>query len=352
MTTTPGTTTIPNPARELKRLMNAIADGEALGDQGMQDALDLLMSGIAPPVAMGAFLMGLRLRGETIDEVTGAAKFMRSRMTTVDAPPHAIDIVGTGGDSRGTYNVSTAAALVAAGAGVIVAKHGNRAVTSLSGASDVLSALGVKLDVPPVVVSRAIADAGVGFLWAPLYHPAMKAWAPVRADLGLRTILNLLGPLCNPAEVTRQVLGVYDRKLVQPIAEVLRKLGSEHAWVVHGADGMDELTTTGATHVAELKNGTIRTFDLTPEDAGLSRSDIAALKGGDAATNAAAIHTLLQGEPSAYRDIVLLNTAAALIVAGKVSDLRDGIEKAAAAIDSGQAARALDRLVAVTNDET
>jgi anthranilate phosphoribosyltransferase len=352
VTTTPGTTTIPNPARELKRLMNAIADGEALGDQGMQDALDLLMSGIAPPVAMGAFLMGLRLRGETIDEVTGAAKFMRSRMTTVDAPPHAIDIVGTGGDSRGTYNVSTAAALVAAGAGVIVAKHGNRAVTSLSGASDVLSALGVKLDVPPVVVSRAIADAGVGFLWAPLYHPAMKAWAPVRADLGLRTILNLLGPLCNPAEVTRQVLGVYDRKLVQPIAEVLRKLGSEHAWVVHGADGMDELTTTGATHVAELKNGTIRTFDLTPEDAGLPRSDIAALKGGDAATNAAAIHTLLQGEPSAYRDIVLLNTAAALIVAGKVSDLRDGIEKAAAAIDSGQAARALDRLVAVTNDET
>lgn len=352
MTTTPSTTTIPNPARELKRLMNAIADGEALGDQGMQDALDLLMSGIAPPVAMGAFLMGLRLRGETIDEVTGAAKFMRSRMTTVDAPPHAIDIVGTGGDSRGTYNVSTAAALVAAGAGVIVAKHGNRAVTSLSGASDVLSALGVKLDVPPVVVSRAIADAGVGFLWAPLYHPAMKAWAPVRADLGLRTILNLLGPLCNPAEVTRQVLGVYDRKLVQPIAEVLRKLGSEHAWVVHGADGMDELTTTGATHVAELKNGTIRTFDLTPEDAGLPRSDIAALKGGDAATNAAAIHTLLQGEPSAYRDIVLLNTAAALIVAGKVSDLRDGIEKAAAAIDSGQAARALDRLVAVTNDET
>jgi len=352
VTTTPSTTTIPNPARELKRLMNAIADGEALGDQGMQDALDLLMSGIAPPVAMGAFLMGLRLRGETIDEVTGAAKFMRSRMTTVDAPPHAIDIVGTGGDSRGTYNVSTAAALVAAGAGVIVAKHGNRAVTSLSGASDVLSALGVKLDVPPVVVSRAIADAGVGFLWAPLYHPAMKAWAPVRADLGLRTILNLLGPLCNPAEVTRQVLGVYDRKLVQPIAEVLRKLGSEHAWVVHGADGMDELTTTGATHVAELKNGTIRTFDLTPEDAGLPRSDIAALKGGDAATNAAAIHTLLQGEPSAYRDIVLLNTAAALIVAGKVSDLRDGIEKAAAAIDSGQAARALDRLVAVTNDET
>lgn len=350
MTTTPVTTTVANPARELKRLMNRVADGETLGDEGMQHALDLLMSGVAPPVAMGAFLMGLRLRGETTDEITGAAKFMRSRMTTVDAPPGAIDIVGTGGDSRGTYNVSTAAALVAAGAGAVVAKHGNRAVTSLSGASDVLAALGVKLDVPPVVVSRAISDACVGFLWAPLYHPALKAWAPVRADLGIRTILNLLGPLCNPAEVKRQVLGVYDRKLVQPIAEVLRKLGSEHAWVVHGADGMDELTTTGVTHVAELKNGDIFAFDLTPEDTGLPRSDIAALKGGDAATNAAAIHTLLQGEPGPYRDIVLLNAAAALIVAGKADSLRTGIEKAEVAIDSGQAARALDRLIAVTND--
>jgi len=344
------TTTVANPARELKRLMTRIADGESLGDDGMQQAFDLLMSGIAPPVAMGAFLMGLRLRGETTDEITGAAKFMRGRMTTVDAPPGAIDIVGTGGDSSGTYNISTCATFVAAGAGAIVAKHGNRAVTSLSGASDVLAALGVKLDVPPVVVSRAIADAGVGFLWAPLYHPAMKAWAPIRADLGLRTILNLLGPLSNPAEVKRQVLGVYDRKLVAPIAEVLRKLGSEHAWVVHGDDGMDELTTTCATHVAELKNGDIFAFDLTPEDAGLPRSDAAALKGGDAATNAAAIHALLQGEPGAYRDIVCLNAAAALIVAGKANGIRDGIEKAEASIDSGRAARALDRLVAVTND--
>jgi anthranilate phosphoribosyltransferase len=275
---------------------------------------------------------------------------MRGRMTTVDAPPGAIDIVGTGGDSRGTYNISTAATFVAAGAGAIVAKHGNRAVTSLSGASDVLSALGVKLDVPPVVVSRAIADAGVGFLWAPLYHPSFKAWAPIRADLGLRTIFNLLGPLCNPAQVTRQVLGVYDRKLVEPIAEVLRKLGSVHAWVVHGADGMDELTTTGATHVAELKDGDIYAFDLTPEDTGLGRSSIEDLKGGDAATNAAAIHALLQGEPGPYRDIVLLNAAAALVVANKADGLTDGIAKAEASIDSGRAARALDRLVAVTNE--
>ncbi len=344
------TATVANPARELKRLMNRVADGETLGDEGMQQALDLLMSGIAPPVAMGAFLMGVRVRGETTEEITGAAKFMCGRMTTVDAPPGAIDIVGTGGDSSGTYNISTAATFVVAGAGAIVAKHGNRAVTSLSGASDVLAALGVKLDVPPVVVSRAIVDAGVGFLWAPLYHPTFKTWAPIRADLGLRTIFNLLGPLCNPAKVTRQVLGVYDRKLVEPIAEALRKLGSVHAWVVHGDDGMDELTTTGVTHVAELKDGDIFAFDLTPEDAGLKRGKIAELKGGDAATNAAAIHALLQGEPGPYRDIVLLNSAAALIVAGKAESLADGIEKAEASIDSGAAARALDRLVAVTNE--
>ncbi len=344
------TATVTNPARELKRLMNRIADGETLGDDGMQQALDLLMSGIAPPVAMGAFLMGIRVRGETTEEITGAARFMRSRMITVDAPPGAVDIVGTGGDSRGTYNISTAATFVVAGAGAIVAKHGNRAVTSLSGASDVLAALGVKLDVPPVIVSLAIADAGVGFLWAPLYHPSFKTWAPIRADLGLRTIFNLLGPLCNPASVTRQILGVYDRKLVEPIAEVLRKLGSEHAWVVHGADGMDELTTTGATHVAELKDGDIFAFDVTPEDVGLKRTDIETLKGGDAATNAAAIHALLQGEPGPYRDIVLLNSAAALVVAGKADGLPDGIKKAEASIDSGRAARTLDRLVAVTNE--
>ena len=338
------------PARALKRLMTRVADGDSLSDAEMQDALDLLMSGVAPPVAMGAFLMALRVRGETVDEITGAAKFLRARMTTVDAPPGAVDIVGTGGDSHGTYNVSTAATFVAAGAGTIVAKHGNRAVTSLSGASDVLAALGVKLDVPPVAVSRAISDSGVGFLWAPLYHPAMKTWAPIRADLGLRTLFNLLGPLCNPAGVTRQVLGVYDRKLVEPIAEVLKNLGSEHAWVVHGADGMDELTTTGATTVAELHGGNISVFDVTPEDAGLPRADIAALKGGDAATNASALRNLLQGETGAYRDIVVLNAAAALIVAGKARGLEDGVARAQTSIDSGRAAAALDRLVAVTNE--
>jgi anthranilate phosphoribosyltransferase len=340
------------PAKELKRLMGRIADGERLSETEMQSALDLLMSGVAPPVAMGAFLMALRVRGETIEEITGAAKFLRARMTSVDAPPNSVDIVGTGGDSHGTYNVSTAATFLAAGAGVTIAKHGNRAVTSLSGASDVLAALGVKLDVAPVAVTRAISEAGVGFLWAPLYHPAMKTWAPIRADLGVRTLFNLLGPLCNPAGVTRQVLGVYDRKLVEPIAQVLKNLGSTHAWVVHGADGMDELTTTGATTVAELKGGTVTVFEATPEDAGLPRASISDLKGGDAATNAAALRNLLLGEPSAYRDIVLLNAAAALIVAGKASSLEDGVAKAQNSIDSGRAALALDRLVAVTNEVT
>ncbi len=338
------------PAAALKQLMTRIADRETLSEADMQDALDLLMSGIAPPVTMGAFLMALRVRGETIAEITGAAKFLRARMRTVDAPPNAVDIVGTGGDSHGSYNVSTAAAFVAAGAGVTIAKHGNRAVTSLSGASDVLAALGVKLDVSPVDVSRAINDSGVGFLWAPLYQPAMKTWAPIRADLGLRTLFNVLGPLCNPAGVTRQVLGVYDRTLVEPIAEVLRNLGSVHAWVVHGSDGMDELTTTGTTTVAELRDRTITVFDVTPEDAGLPRANLAALKGGDAAHNAAALRALLQGEHGAYRDIVLLNAAAALIVAGKASSLEDGVGRARIAIDNGRAAAALDRLVATTNE--
>lgn len=338
------------PAKELKRLMNRLADGERFDEAGIEAALDLMMSGVATPVAMGAFLMALRVRGETTEEITGAARFLRSRMTTVDVPPDAVDIVGTGGDSHGTFNVSTAATFVAAGAGVTVAKHGNRAVTSLSGASDVLSALGVKLDVPPVAVTRAISEARVGFLWAPLYHPAMKAWAPIRADLGVRTLFNLLGPLCNPGEVKRQVLGVYDLKLVEPIAEVLRNLGSVHALVVHGADGMDELTTTGTTTVAELKDGVIKVFEVSPEDAGLGRSTLADLKGGDAQRNAVALRNLLQGEGGAYRDIVVLNAAAALLVAGKAASLADGARKAQMSIDSGQAARALDKLVAVTNE--
>lgn len=338
------------PANKLKRLLNTIADGTTLSASETQDALDLLMSGVATPVQMGAFLMALRVRGETVAEITGAAAFLRARMTPAEAPPQAIDIVGTGGDSHGTYNVSTAAAIVAAGAGACVAKHGNRSVSSLSGASDVLQALGVKIDIGPIEVARAIHTANVGFLWAPMHHPAMKTWAPIRADLGIRSIFNLLGPLCNPASVKRQVLGVYHRKWLEPMAEALKNLGSVHAWVVHGADGMDELTTTGPSTVAELVDGNIHVFEVTPQDAGLPQASLAELKGGDAAVNAAKLRALLHGEAGPYRDIVLLNTAAALIVAGKAKSLEHGVALAAASIDSGAGARALDALVAVTND--
>jgi anthranilate phosphoribosyltransferase len=337
------------PAIELKRLMQKVATGAALSEEEMGAALDTMSSGVATPVQMAAFLMALRVRGETVDEITGACRLMRARMLSVEAPPDAVDIVGTGGDGHGTYNVSTCAALVAAGAGVAIAKHGNRSVSSLSGSSDVLAALSVKLDVPPMVISRAIAEAGVGFMWAPMHHPAMKQWAPVRAELGIRTIFNLLGPLSNPANVRRQVVGVFDARWVEPLAEVLKNLGSVHAWVVHGSDGLDELTTTGPTTVAELRDGAISAFEITPEDAGLPTVTLADLKGGDAKANAEAIRAVLRGEPGPFRDIVLMNAAAALIVGGKVGNLIEGVERAARAIDSGAAQHALDKLVAVTN---
>ena len=337
-------------APELKRLIQKVSTGAALDEDEIESALDIMSSGAATPVQMGAFLMALRVRGETVGEITGAARLLRRRMLPVEAPAGAVDIVGTGGDSHGTYNVSTCAAIVAAGAGAKIAKHGNRSVSSISGASDVLGALGVKLDVGPQTVARAIAGAGVGFMWAPMHHPAMKQWAPVRAELGIRTIFNLLGPICNPAGVTRQILGVFDKTWVEPIAHVLKNLGAEHVWVVHGSDGMDELTTTGTSFVAELKDGDIALFEVTPEDAGLKRASLADLKGGDARANAAAMRMVLQGEPGPFRDIVLLNAAAALIVAGKAANLADGVERAARAIDGGSALTALDRLVAITNE--
>ena len=337
------------PAIELKLLMQKVASGASLAEDEIKDAFETMMSGVASPVQMAAFLMALRVRGETIPEITGASRLMRERMLPVEAPPDAVDIVGTGGDGHNTYNVSTCAALVAAGAGVPVAKHGNRAVSSLSGASDVLTALGVKIDVDPIVISRSIAQAGVGFMWAPLHHAAMKAWAPARAELGIRTILNLLGPLANPAGVTRQVVGVFNAAWTEPIAEALKNLGSVHAWVVHGGDGLDEITTTTSTRVTELKDGKIRSFEVRPEDAGLPPATLDDLKGGDATVNAAKIRELLAGEAGPFRDIVVLNAAAALIVGGKCADLKEGAARAARAIDDGAAARALDKLVAVTN---
>jgi anthranilate phosphoribosyltransferase len=334
-------------ATGVKSLLQAVAAGQRFSPEAMVAAIDTLTAE-GTPAQMAAFLMGLRVRGETVDEITGAARAMRARMTTVSVPPDAIDIVGTGGDGHGTFNVSTGAAIVAAGAGLKVAKHGNRSVSSLSGASDVLAALGVKLDCGPALIARAVEEAGVGFLWAPAHHPAFKAWGPARTELGVRTLFNLLGPLCNPAGVRHHVLGVFAHEWVQPIAEVLRALGSKRAWVVHGHDGLDELSTTGPTTVAALDDGKITTFEVTPEEAGLQRVSLAELKGGDGAHNAQALKDLLAGAPGPYRDIVLLNTAAALIVGARASSLAEGVGLAEEAIGSGRAAAALDKLVAIS----
>lgn len=337
------------PAAELTRLIQKVSTGAVLTTDEIRTALEIMTDGHASPAQMGAFLMALRVRGETVEEITGAAQMMRAKMNRITAPPGAVDIVGTGGDSHGTFNVSTASSIVAAGAGLKIAKHGNRRVSSLSGASDVLTELGVKVDASPETVAKAINDAGVGFLWAPMYHPSMKHWAPIRAELGIRTIFNLLGPISNPAGVKRQVLGVFALEWVEPIAHVLSNLGAEHVWVVHGHDGLDELTTTGATTVAELKDGKITVFEVTPADAGLAPAKLSDLKGGDAATNAAAMRELLAGAKGPIRDIVLLNTSAALIVGGKAASLTDGVALAVHAIESGAARAALGKLIEITN---
>lgn len=336
----------------IKTLMNELADGKRLQSEEICAALDLLMSDDASPEQRAAFLMALRLRGETVEEITGAASVMRERMVAVQAPADAVDIVGTGGDSHGTYNVSTCAAIVAAGGGLSVAKHGNRSVSSKSGASDVLGALGVKLDCDLPLVERAIKEAGLGFLWAPMHHPMMKHWGPVRAELGIRSIFNLLGPICNPANVKRQVVGVFAVEWVEPIAEALLALGAEHAWVVHGADGMDELTTTGVSTVAEVIDGGVTVFEVSPEDAGLARVQLSDLKGGDAEVNAKAIKAVLAGGPGPFRDIVCMNAAAALVVGGKAANLVDGVARATKSIDSGAASASLEKLVQITNTAT
>ncbi len=332
-----------------KTHLNTIATGRSLSQDEARNAFEIVMSGEATPSQIGAFLMGLRVRGETVAEITGAVRTMRAKMLPVTAPADAIDIVGTGGDGAGTYNISTCAALVTAACGVPVAKHGNRAASSKSGAADVLMALGVNLETGPDAIAACIDEAGVGFMFAPQHHAAMRHVGPTRVELGTRTIFNLLGPLSNPAGVKRQIVGVFDKAWLQPLAEVLNMLGSEHVWVVHGADGLDELTTTAATHVAELKDGKISLFEVTPEQAGLSRAGINAIKGGEAAENAAALTAVLAGKPSAYRDIVLMNCAAALVVGDKASTLEEGAAMAAEAIDSGRAAACLQKLVVVSN---
>jgi anthranilate phosphoribosyltransferase len=336
------------PSQELRQLIQKVSGGATLSEEEIRLALEQMTAGAATPAQMGAFLMALRVRGETVEEIAGAAQMLRAKMNRVEVAPDAIDIVGTGGDTHGTYNISTCAALIAAGAGVKIAKHGNRRVSSKSGASDVLSELGVKLEVPAATIARCVGEAGVGFLWAPLHHPALKHWAPIRGELGIRTIFNLLGPIRNPAGVKRQVVGVFSWHWVEPIAHVLNSLGAEHVWVVHGHDGLDELTTTGATDVAELKGGKVTVFEVTPADAGLAPAKLSDLKGGDEKENAAAIRDVLAGKKTPLRDIAVLNAAAALIVAGKAKDLKDGAAIATKAIDSGEAEGRLDRLIAVS----
>lgn len=337
---------------DFKTIIARLAEGQPLDAATARAAFETVMSGEATPAQMGAFLMGLRVRGETVEEITAGATVMRERALRVTAPEGSIDIVGTGGDGIGTWNISTATAIVVAAAGVPVAKHGNRKASSLSGTADALQELGVNLDIDPATISRCIEKAGIGFMFAQAHHSAMKHVAPVRADLGIKTVFNMLGPLSNPALVKRQLLGVFSASWVEPFAEALRNLGSTSAWVVHGSDGMDEITTTGPSAVAELKDGKIRVFEVTPEEAGLRRASIEELKGGSPAENAAAIRRLFDGEAGAYRDIVLLNTAAALIVADKASNLKEGVDAAAKIVDSGAARETLSKLIAASNGKS
>ncbi len=313
-----------------------------------EQAFEALFEGEATPAQMGGFLMALRTRGETVDEIAAAAAVMRAKCVKVRAPAGAIDIVGTGGDGKGTLNISTAAALVVAGAGVPVAKHGNRNLSSKSGAADALTELGINVMSGAEVVERCLAEAGIGFMMAPMHHPAMRHVGPVRVELGTRTLFNVLGPLTNPASVRRQLTGTFSPRLVRPMAEVLAALGSEAAWIVHGSDGTDEISIAGETAVAELKGGKVREFNLHPEAAGLPLHPFAAILGGTPAENAAALRALLEGARGAYRDAVLLNAAAALVVAGRAGDLPEGVGLAAESIDSGAAKGRLQRLVAIT----
>ncbi len=336
-------------ADEFKALIAKVATGASLSRAEAAAAFDWMMSGEATPSQMGGLLMALRVRGETVDEITGAVTTMRAKMLAVKAPRDAVDIVGTGGDASGSFNISTCAAFVVAGAGVPIAKHGNRALSSKSGAADVLQALGVNIDLNAEQVGECIREAGIGFMFAPAHHPAMKNVGPTRVELGTRTIFNLLGPLSNPAKVKRQMVGTFSRHWIEPMAQVLNNLGSERVWVVHGSDGLDEITTSGPTSVAELKDGNVRTFEITPEDAGLKRAKPEALRGGDATQNAAALLNVLKGEPGPFRDVAILNAAATLIVAGNAGDLKEAAMLAAKAIDSGEAEGRLDRLIAVSN---
>lgn len=337
--------------QRFRQLVAKVADTRPLDMEEAREAFAIMMAGDATPAQMGGFLMALRVRGETIEEIAAGASVLRERMVRIRAPENAIDTCGTGGDGAGTYNISTAAALVAAGCGVSVAKHGNRSLSSRSGSSDVLGELGVDIEADMPLIEEAIASAGIGFMMAPRHHGAMRHVAGPRVELGTRTIFNVLGPLANPAGVKRQLMGVFSARWVEPLARVLGRLGAEKAWVVHGSDGLDELTTTGPSLVAEWHEGRVRTFEVTPEEAGLARVRLEDLKGGDPAHNAEAIRAVLDGVPGPFRDAVLMSAAGALMVAERVRSLEEGVALAAEAIDRGHARTALERLVRITNRE-
>ena len=336
---------------DLRPVLRKVAEGETLTENEAAEVFALIMSGAATEAQVGALLMGMRARGETVEEIAGAARAMRAKVLTVRAPEGAIDTCGTGGDAKGTHNISTCTAFVVAGAGVPVAKHGNRSVSSRSGSADVLAALDVNIECRPETITKCIEGCGLGFMFAPTHHAAMRHVAKARTELGTRTIFNLLGPLANPAGVKYQVVGVFSEAWVEPIARVLGLLGAERAWVVHGADGLDELTTTGISHVAVLEGGKVSTFKVSPKNAGLPEAKPEDLIGGDAAENAAHIRAVLGGNQGPFRDIVLLNAAAALLVAGKAKTLREGVALAAESIDSGKAKGVLEALVKLSHDK-
>lgn len=331
-----------------KPLLARLVDGQILDEAEAEAFFAACLRGEPTSAQVAAALTALRMRGETVGEIVAFVRAMREAALTLDHPHEVIDTCGTGGDGRHTYNISTAAALVLAGAGVKVAKHGNRAMSSRSGSSDVLAALGVDLSAGLDRQRRALDEANICFLFAPAHHAALRHVTPVRAELGFRTVFNMVGPLSNPAGAQRQVMGVYDPRLLEPLAEALGRLGARRAWTVHG-DGMDELTTTGVTQVAEWRDGAVRRFEITPEDVGLARVGLADIQGGDAAENARALGALLDGAPGPYRDIVLLNAAAALVVADRAGDLAEGVAIAARAIDDGSARRALADLARITS---
>jgi anthranilate phosphoribosyltransferase len=332
-----------------KPILAKVATGQPLSAFEARSAFDLLLSGEVTHAQAGGFLMGLRVRGETVEEITGAVEAMRARMLRIEAPEGAIDVVGTGGDQAGTWNISTLAALIVAACGVTVAKHGNRAASSRSGAADVLSALGVKIGLDKDGLERCLREAAIAFMFAPAHHASMRHVAPVRTEIGTRTLFNLLGPMSNPAGVKRQLVGVFAKSWTRPVAETLMALGSERVWVVCGSDGIDEITTTGPTHVTALENGAIREFEITPEQAGIERSEPEALKGAEAVVNAGALMRVLAGEKTAYRDIAVLNAAATLLIAEKAKDLAEGAKLAARALDDGAVLQTLRKLIATSN---